>query len=225
MKLVLNGGGTDVQVESARRLLNSLIDHNKKILYIPFAWPDKTYSGCQGFMTGELADIDKTGIEMVRTPEELMSKDFNDYACLYIGGGNTYKLLYILKISGAFDKIKKYLLEDNGIIYGGSAGAIIFGKDLDTCYLDDANDVGLVDIDGFDMLNGYSLLCHYTNRDEKKTIETDEYITKLSKEKPIYAISEEGTIYVDDGNIKVIGTKPYYEFIDGVRYEREQENG
>ena len=81
MKLVLNGGGTDKQVESARKLLNSLINHNKKILYIPFAWPDKTYSGCQEFMTGELADIDKTGIEMVKTTDELLSKNFNYYAC------------------------------------------------------------------------------------------------------------------------------------------------
>ena len=224
MKLVLNGGGTDKQVESARKLLNSLINHNKKILYIPFAWPDKTYSGCLEFMTNELSDIDKTGIDMVKTIDELLSKNFNDYACLYIGGGNTYQLLHMLKTSGAFNKIKKYLLEDNGIVYGGSAGAIIFGKDLDTCYLDDDNDVGLTDVTGFDMLNGYSLLCHYTNRDEKKTIETDEYITKLSKEKPIYAIPEEDTIYVNNDNIKVIGTKPYYEFLDGVRYERKQEN-
>lgn len=30
MKLILNGGGDGKQVESARKLLNSLIDHNKK---------------------------------------------------------------------------------------------------------------------------------------------------------------------------------------------------
>ena len=52
----------------------------------------------------------------------------------------------MLKTSGAFDKIKKYLLEDDGIVYGGSAGAIIFGKDLDTCYLDDDNDIELEEI-------------------------------------------------------------------------------
>lgn len=34
MKLILNGGGDGKQVESARKLLNSLIDHNKKnIIY------------------------------------------------------------------------------------------------------------------------------------------------------------------------------------------------
>ena len=59
MKIVLNGGGSGNQVADARALLNSLIDHNKKILYIPFAWPDPTYNGCLEFMTNELSDIDK----------------------------------------------------------------------------------------------------------------------------------------------------------------------
>ena len=106
MKLILNGGGVGEQVESARKLLNSLIDNTKKILYIPLAWPDPTFNGCLEFMTGELSDVDKAGIDMVKTPEELMNKDFKEYACLYIGGGNTYKLLNCLKVSGAFEKKK-----------------------------------------------------------------------------------------------------------------------
>ncbi|MBR4781039.1 MAG: hypothetical protein IK014_06765 [Lachnospiraceae bacterium] len=70
MRLILNGGGVGEQVESARKLLNDLIDHTKKILYIPFAWPDPTFNGCLEFMTGELSDVDKAGIDMVKTPEE-----------------------------------------------------------------------------------------------------------------------------------------------------------
>ena len=93
MKLILNGGGTGKAVASARRLLNDSIDHHRQVLYIPFAWPDPGYRGCLEFMTGELADVDKAGIDMVKTPGELMRRDFTEYACLYIGGGNTYKLL------------------------------------------------------------------------------------------------------------------------------------
>ena len=221
MKLILNGGGTDNQVSDARRLLNSLIDHNKKILYIPLAWPDSTYSGCLEFMTGELSDIDKQDIDMVKSTDELMNKIFTDYACLYIGGGNTYKLLNDLKISGAFDKIKKYLLEEDGIVYGGSAGAIIFGKDLDSCNTDDENEVGLIDNTGFDMINGYSLLCHYTSRNDERTRLSKEYLLELSKTKPVYAIPEEDTIYNNNGIISFIGKKPYYEFINGEIYKKE----
>lgn len=223
MKLVLNGGGDGKSVESARQLLNGLIDNNKKILYIPFAWPDSTYNGCLEFMTSELSDVDKLGIDMVRTPEELMNKNFTDYACLYIGGGNTYKLLNDLKVSGAFDKIKKYLTDENGIVYGGSAGAIIFGKDLDSCNTDDDNEVGLIDNTGFNMIKGYSLLCHYTSREEDRTELSRQYLLNLSKLKPIYAIPEEDTIFVDNGNIEVIGTRPYYEFVNGVEIKKEIE--
>ena len=215
MKLVLNGGGVGKTVESARKLLNSIIDHNKKILYIPFAWPDPTYSGCLEFMTNELSDVDKTGIDMVKTPEELMEKNFSEYACLYIGGGNTYKLLSWLKTSGAFEKMKRYLLEEDGIVYGGSAGAIIFGKDLDSCNLDDENYVGLVDNTGFNMINGYSLLCHYTSREPERTELSRRYLLELSMDKPVLAIPEEDTIYVDNDMIKFIGTQTYYEFVNG----------
>ncbi len=221
MKLILNGGGTDQQVADARKLLNDLIDNNKKILYIPFAWPDSTYSGCLEFITSELSDVDKLGIDMVRTTEELMNKNFSDYACLYIGGGNTYKLLNDLKVSGAFDKIKKYLIEENGIVYGGSAGAIIFGKDLDSCNTDDDNEVGLVDNSGFNMINNYSLLCHYTSREEERTELSRQYLLELSKQKAIYAIPEEDTIYVDNGNIEVFGSRPYFEFVNGVEIKKE----
>ena len=221
MKLILNGGGDGKAVESARQLLNRVIDHRKKILYIPLAWPDPTCRGCLEFMTGELADVEKAGIEMIRSTEELMSRNFPDYAALYIGGGNTYKLLRDLKESGAFGKIRKYLTEEDGIVYGGSAGAIIFGKDLDSCNTDDENEVGLIDHTGFNMIGGYSLLCHYTSRNRERTELSRKYLLELSKTKPVYAIPEEDTIYVEDGKMEFIGNRSYYEFTGGTVTERK----
>ena len=140
---------------------------------------------------------------MITSAEEIINKNLNDYACIYIGGGNTYKLLSELKSSGAFEKIKNYLINEDGIVYGGSAGAIIFGKDLDSCNTDDDNEVGLVDNSGLDLINGYSLLCHYTSRDEERTELSKKYLLELSKTKPIYAIPEEDTIYIDDDKIEL----------------------
>ena len=115
MKLILNGGGEGTQVANARKLLNSIIDHNKKILYIPLAWVDSTFNGCLEFMTNELSDVNAAGIEMIHEGDEILNKNLSDYACIYIGGGNTYKLLSLLKSSGAFDKIKNYLINENGL--------------------------------------------------------------------------------------------------------------
>ena len=220
MKLILNGGGVGDAAKSARALLNGLIDHNKKILYIPFAWPDPTYNGCLEFMTKELSDVEKIGIDMVKSTEEFLSKNLNDYSCIYIGGGNTYKLLNDLKSSDAFNKISNYLVNDNGIVYGSSAGAIIFGKDLDSCNTDDENEVGLIDNNGFNMINGYSLLCHYSSREPERTELSRKYLIELSESKPIFAIPEEDTIYVDNDKIEFIGSRPYYEFICGVENKK-----
>lgn len=214
MKLILNGGGVGDSVISARQRLNELIDHTKKCLYVPLAWPDKTFYGCLEFITNELKDVDIPGIDMIKSGEELYNKNFNDYSFIYIGGGNTFSLLKDLKDSGSFEKIKEYL-KNNGIVYGGSAGAIIFGHDLDSCIIEDANEVELKDIYGFDMLNGYSLLCHFTNRNEIITKKSKEYLLKLSKQKPIYAIPEEDTIYVSETGIEFFGTRPYYIFEHG----------
>jgi len=175
-------------------------------------------------MTDELSDVEKAGIEMIRSTEELMSRDFSEYAALYIGGGNTYKLLRDLKESGAFERIRKYLAEEDGIVYGGSAGAIIFGKDLDSCNTDDENEVGLADHTGFNMIGGYSLLCHYTNRNRERTELSRNYLLELSKTKPVYAIPEENTIFVEDGKIRFIGNRPYYEFARGTVNERQAES-
>ena len=53
------------------------------------------------------------------------------------------ELLNDLKECGAFEKIKEYL-NNGGVVFGGSAGAIIFGKDLEACRLDDVNEVNIL---------------------------------------------------------------------------------
>ena len=92
----------------------------------------------------------------MKSADELATKNMNDFGVIFIGGGNTFKLLRELRTSGAFERIKEYL-NSEGVIFGGSAGAIIFGKDLEACRLDDINEVNLDEINGFDILNGTSI--------------------------------------------------------------------
>ena len=225
MRLLLCGGGCGDQTIKSNKKFNEIIDHSKPLLYVPLAMDENKhpYDGCLEWIKGELSNVDIPNIEMVRTFEELASKDYNNYCAIFIGGGNTYKLLKGIKDSGAFNKIKDYI-NSNGIVYGGSAGAIIFGKDLDSCKTDDENEVGLVDNTGFDVINGYSLLCHYTSREPEKTELSKKYLLELSKIKPIYALPEEDTIFIDGDNISVIGTRPYYSFENGIENIHNIEN-
>lgn len=218
MRIFLNGGGDGIQTAEVRKRFNKIIDNEKPLLYVPLAMESNMYDGCYEWINDEMRGVDIPAIEMVRSAEEFVSKNFSDYCALFFGGGNTFKLLNDLKTSGAFEKIQEYI-NNNGIIFGGSAGAIIFGESLETCKHDDPNEVGLEDISGFDIFNGISLLCHYTNRAPEKDDESKEYLLELSKKMRIIALPEEDTIFINENNIEVIGTRPYYYFENGKIYE------
>lgn len=223
MKIFLNGGGAGYKTVEANRKLNDVIDHTKPILYIPLAMEKDKYDSCYEWIIGELKDVKVPHIEMVRSVGELSNKNLDDYAVIFIGGGNTFKLLSDLKQNDIFEKINNYLKND-GIIFGGSAGTIIFGEDLESCYLDDINDVKLDNIKGFDILNGISFLCHYTNRTKEKDEESTKYLLELSKRKKIIALPEEDTLYINDDKIEVMGNRPWYIFENGRRIEMNPTN-
>ncbi|MER2056241.1 MAG: Type 1 glutamine amidotransferase-like domain-containing protein [Clostridia bacterium] len=93
-----------------------------------------------------------------------------------------------------FEPIRKYL-QNGGVAFGGSAGAIIFGEDLESCALDDDNDAGLKDTAGFDVLKGISFLCHFTNRLPEHDRKSETYLLKISDHRTIYALPEEDTLF------------------------------
>lgn len=214
MKIFLNGGGDGEQTAEARKRFSEVIDHSKPLLYIPLAMENDMYDSCYEWIKGEMKDVDLPAIEMVRSAEELVEKKLKDYCAMFFGGGNTFKLLRDLKASGAFEKIKEYIKND-GVIFGGSAGAIIFGESLEACKLDDANEVGLEDVAGFDVFGGISLLCHYTNSSAENLAQSKAYLLELSKRKKIIALPEENTIFINGNEIEIIGTRPYYSFENG----------
>lgn len=218
MRIFLCGGGCGKQTIEAYKKLNEIIDHNKPLLYIPLAMKSEKYDSCYEWIIGELSNVEVTRIDMVRRKEELSEKKLDEYGAIFIGGGNTFKLLSDLKTSDSFGKINNYI-NNNGIVFGGSAGAIIFGKDLDACKLDDSNDIGLIDTNGFNVLNDISILCHYTNRERKKDEQSTEYLINNSRGRTFLALPEEDTIFINGNDIEVIGNKPYYKFKNGFKKE------
>ena len=226
MKLLLCGGGCGEQTIESNKIFSQIINHNKPLLYVPLAMDENKhpYDGCLEWITGELSSVDIPSIEMVRTFDELANKNYNDYCAIFIGGGNTFKLLKGIKDSGAFEKIKEYINND-GIVYGGSAGAIIFGNDINSCLVMDANDVNLEDTKGFNVLNGKSIFAHYTNERTPEAHEKyKQYLINYStSNEEVIALPEEDTIFVNDGKVEIIGTRTYYEFNNGVELAQEIE--
>lgn len=225
MRLLLCGGGSKEKTEKINSLFNEIIDHSKPLLYIPLAVDcnEKPYDSCYRWITEEMSKVDLNGIEMINTFEELADKDFNDFCALFIGGGNTFRLLEGLKRTNSFEKIRNYV-NNNGIVYGGSAGAVIFGKDINSILSTDDNIVNLEDTTGYNVLNNKSLFCHYTNKksklteaeNEKMQQEITDSLINFSKNKgEVIALPEEDTIFINDDKVEIIGTKSYYSFKDG----------
>ena len=227
MKLFLNGGGYGSQTIEAYKYINKIIDHSKPVLYVPLAMneDEHPYDDCYNWIKKEISIIDIPNIDMVRSFNELEQKDFNKYSMIFIGGGNTFKLLKGIKETKSYDKLKKYIYND-GIVFGSSAGSVIFGKDINTIKVMDKNDVMLENTKGFDLLNGVSLFVHYTNyksrlteEENKKRLEkyTNYLIDYSSNNEKVIAYPEEDTIFFDGNNIKMIGKLNYYIFENSVK--------
>lgn len=134
MKVFLNGGGDGTNLIEANKRINEVIDHTKPLLYIPLALGSEMYPSCLEWIKNELSCLEIPSIEMVTSAGEIVDKDLTRYCAIFIGGGNTFNLLHDLKVLGAFEKINEYIKKD-GIVFGGSAGTIIFGESLESCSL------------------------------------------------------------------------------------------
>ena len=215
MKLLLCGGGSGKKTILANKKFNEIIDNNKKLLYIPLAMDKERYPSCIEWLKNEMKDVSVKDIEMITDAKQICECNLEDYCAVFIGGGNTFKLLKELKESGAFGLLENYVKND-GIVYGCSAGAIIFGKNIECCLYMDPNDVKLKDTKGFDFLDGLSFTAHYTNKNEEKTKLATDYLLQYSTSREaVYALPEEDTVYIDGEKKEVIGTKDYYIFENG----------
>lgn len=221
MKLILCGGGSGDQNKFANSKLDEIINYDKPLLYIPLAMSENehpNYDDCYEWIKNELKSVRVPYIDMVRNFEQLNEFDFNDYSAIFIGGENTYKLLKGLKDNGIFQKILNFI-KNEGIIIGGSAGAVIFGKDINIIASMDQNDVMLEDTKGFDCIEGISIFPHYINYSSKLNQEENEKriqtftnaIKDFSlKNGKVIALPEEDAIFINDSRYEILGSEPFY---------------
>src|SRR5680860_142968 len=133
MKLFLSGGGAGEDSKKIDAEFIRTLDLVKPVLYIPIAidTAKHPYLDCLDWIKNNFKSF---GFEnfVMWTEEDLKGKnlsDFEQFSGVYIGGGNTFKLLKELKDFGTFEILKN--LAQSGIpIYGGSAGAIIMAKTI-----------------------------------------------------------------------------------------------
>ena len=208
-KLYLSGGGDEKQAFLLDKEFFCSLPQNGRFLYIPIALRGhELYAGANSWLKNVVALHGRNDLEM-ETADDLLKYKFEyleKFDAIYIGGGNTWSLMKELKDSGFSNLIIKYL-DAGGKIYGGSAGAIIFGKTINTS--NDENNVGLENMSGLDLLHDYSVVCHFSNNQGE-----------ISKNLPIVCLPEETGLIIENGNTLCVGTKPCVVYpAEGARKE------
>lgn len=196
----ISGGGDETQSEKIDRDFAKYID-GKKLMYIPIALNRDTlgFEMCYDWITKLFLrftyDIDVPQIHMYLNPIATKEHLF-EYDAMYIGGGNTFKLLDFLYKNDLFEKIKEFY-ESGRPIYGGSAGAIILGKDIRT--VDEENDANYLYSDGLNILHDSSFICHYDKTLDSKIMR---YVSEYKQD--VIALSEESGLKIVDGKVEKI---------------------
>jgi dipeptidase E len=213
VNLILSGGGDKEQAEMIDKEFVKVIDLHKPLLYIPIAMQGEIpYEDCYQWINSVFRPLGITEIEMWTDLGDKYPEDLKKFSSIYIGGGNTFYLLNVLRETG-FNNILKEYVDKKGIVYGGSAGAVIFGKDILTSSHMDPNYTNLKTFDGFNFLDNYSVWCHYkTSNDDL----IKEYISKFGFS--VIALPEEAGIVMNEGGLKVIGSSPAYIFRNSDKY-------
>ena len=129
-----------------------------------------------------------------------------DFDSIFIGGGNTFFLLDQVRKSG-FDAALMQFAAQGGVIYGGSAGAILLGQDILTCAHLDENRIGLEDYHGLNMFSDFCIWCHYQPEDDKGIVE---YVARSGW--PILALSARSGVSVNGIDLTAQGYEPTYVF-------------
>lgn len=195
--LILSGGGDAEKVKTIDSFFASKINKEKVLIYIPVAMEKSsfTYEECYEWFSKTYSEY---GIYKIQMWTDLKEKKLSsEHAGVFIGGGNTYKLLKIMKDTN-FDKEVIKFLSNDGIVYGGSAGAIIFGKTIDSAKYSDKNIVNLENTKGLNLLNNKDVWCHYKKDD-------DELINSYDND--LYILYEESGIIIDGQDVKGAGKK------------------
>lgn len=134
------------------------------------------------------------------------ASELEEFDAVYIGGGNTYSLLGEL-IDSSFDRHLRMYTNRGGVVYGGSAGAVILGKDTRTINHMDRNEIALTEVNCLNLAEDHSVYPHYARRD-------DRFIEAFVQtyHQPVLAIPERSGVVIEAGRMRSVGFEPSYRF-------------
>lgn len=169
-RIILFSTPTDSNRNTILNLLFSNTIKNKVFAYMPSDGannPQKYTDIWKGFAQkygAEFNYIDNSKKDASEDTQKLLRSNI-----LLITGGNTFKLLYLLKRSGLDKAVIEFSKKDEFVMAGFSAGALVMTPNINICSLSyfDPNEVEISDLSALSIVN-YEVFPHFD--DSKKNL-------------------------------------------------------
>jgi dipeptidase E len=206
LKIALAGGGGADDSALIDRRFAAWIPSGETLLYIPIAlrWQAPEYSEAYAWLSTVFRPLGIDRIAMWTGLDDHRGSELARYAAVYIGGGNTYYLLARMRQSGMVDELVHFA-RDGGPIYGGSAGAVVLGRDIATVAHLDTNEVDLSDTAGLDLAHGSAVWVHYTEADDPLI---EHYVAGSGQR--LVVLTERSGVTIEGDAMWSVGWEPAY---------------
>ena len=207
-RVIAAGGGGAAASRPLDELFAQWIGRDGRLLYWPMALPDDhpLRAGAFDWITSVFHPLGIRHITLWSQFHGHHEAELTQFDAMYLGGGNTFRLLHLLRTSG-FDRALLRCIERGTPVYGGSAGGVILGRDIGTVAHMDPNTDGVTDLRGLNMLGGYAIWCHYTPADDAHI---RAYVAACAS--GVLAISERAGVALEAGRVIARGYEPTIRF-------------
>lgn len=199
--IYLGGGGSEIDEAN---VFEQAFQPGQHIIVWPWALPEPEHEGCLAWLSQAIVDKGEfKSLSLAKPPA--FGLDAADI--VVIPGGNTFDLLARLREHQLIGPLKNFA-SNGGKIYGGSAGAILMGLDIDIADatkggLDD-NTVGLRDTQGLGLVGDFVVFPHYEAANENHRTYCNEWASEHSV--GVLGLLERGGVSVDSaGNAVNLG--------------------
>lgn len=206
MKLVLIGGGeigkgnTNYETKAIdQEIIKITNKENPIFLFIGFAssYSDSYYDVIKKIYQELGCKTTYLKKKNIINNRELSLKKIEEADIIYIGGGDTLKLLETTEEYNLKEIIDKQV-KNNKVIVGISAGAIILSKSgYSDSYILRGEDTKYRFIKGYNYFK-YSICPHYNNEEKKKELNKD------IKNNKVYCLEDNTALIIEDDKLRII---------------------
>jgi dipeptidase E len=189
----LHGSG---YLDHAEEEIRNILGSSKRVLFVPFALYDRDAYAAQARKRFEAMGYELDSVHEVADAKNAV----NRAEAVFIGGGNTFRLLHSLYQADLLLPIRTRVKE--GLLYiGSSAGAVVAAPTIKT-----TNDMPIVQPPSFDSLGliGFQINAHYLDPDPNSTHMGETREVRINQfleenETPVVGLREGCMVRVEQG--------------------------